>query len=199
MINFWHNVLPWWKSPFSSFVAVFWWFLLSNASIMLYNICYWWFLLSQGNWWTKYLAHSKIWRPKPCLVTLDSFYLLTADLTLEWSGGSRFHPLSHIHAKTPFSCIETVANTLNHRCIVVFDQLWANVTPTLNTAFPSTNVHAKWWIHCLLISSTPLLSHATSICNLPKYVHGVFWCFLGQLANLGDLSIQHHLCLHNYV
>ena len=97
----------------SSFVAVFWWFLPSNAPITLYDICYWWFFLSQGNQWTKYLAHPKIWRPKPCLlifaslVTLDSFHLLlssqlTADLTLEWNGGSIFHPLSHIYAKTLF-------------------------------------------------------------------------------------------------
>ena len=91
---------------------------------MPYNIYYWWLFLSQGNQWTKYLAHPKIQRPKPCLlmfvslVTLDSFHL-TADLTPEWSGGSMFQPLSHIYAKTPFCCIETVAyNTLNswHSC-----------------------------------------------------------------------------------
>ena len=85
---------------------------------MLYNIRYWWFFLSQGNQWTKYLAHPKIQRSKPCLlilaslVALDSFHLLqstqlTADLTLEWS-----------------YCIETAANNaLNRRCIVVFDRL----------------------------------------------------------------------------
>ena len=60
---------------------------------MLSNICYWWFFLSQGYQWTKYLAHSKIWRPKSCLqmfvslVALDGsclllFTRLTADLTL---------------------------------------------------------------------------------------------------------------------
>ena len=47
-----------------------WWFLFSNAPIMLYNICYWWFFLSQGNQWTKYLAHPKIRRPKPSLLML---------------------------------------------------------------------------------------------------------------------------------
>ena len=125
-----------------------WWFFFpSNAPIMLYNICCWWFFLSQGNQWTKYVAHPKIWRPKPCLlmfaslISLDSFHLLlstqlTVDLTPEWSGRSIFHPLSHIYAKTPFCCIETVANnTLNHWHIVAFDRLWANVAPTLNIAF----------------------------------------------------------------
>ena len=34
------------------------------------------------------------------------------------------------------------------------------------------------------------LSHTTSIYDWPKWVCGVFWCFLGQL------SIQHHLCLY---
>ena len=138
------------------------------------------------------------------LVTLDGFHLqlsiqLTADLTLEWSGRSMFHPLSHIYTKTPFCCSETVANnSLNCQRVIIFDWLWANVSPSLNTAFSLTNVHVKWWIHCFLISSTPLLSYATSIYDRPKRVCGVF-CFLGQLSNLGDLSIQHHLCLYDCV
>ena len=127
---------------FISFVAIFWWFLSSNTPIMLYNIRYWQFFLSQGNRWTKYLAHPKIWRSKLCLLmfvslfTLDGFHILlftqlTANVTQEWSGGSMFHWLSH--AKTPFCCIETVANNaLNCWCIVVFDQLWAN-SPSLWT------------------------------------------------------------------
>ena len=71
---------------------------------------------------------------------------MTADLTPEWSCGSMLHPLSHIYVKTPFCCVETVAtNALNRRRVVVFDQLWVNAPPTLNTAFSLTNVHAKWW------------------------------------------------------
>ena len=39
---------------------------------------------------------------------------LSWQLICEWSGGSMFHPLSHIYSKTHFSCVETVANnTLN--------------------------------------------------------------------------------------
>ena len=57
-------------------------------------------------------------------------------------------------------------NALNHQHIVVFDWLWANAVPTLNTAFSLTNIHAKWWIHC------PLISHATLIYDQPKRV---FW------------------------
>ena len=72
-------------------------------------------------------------------------------------------------------------------------------TPTLNTAFSLTNVHAKWWIRCLLISSTPRLSHTTSIYDRPKRVCGFFWCFLGQLPNLGDLNVQQRLCLYDCV
>ena len=97
----------------SSFVAIFWWFLPSNAPVMLYNICYWWFFFSKDNQWTKYLAYPKIRKPKPCLlmfasfVTLDGFYLLlfaqlTANLTLGWSGGSILHPLAHIFCKNSF-------------------------------------------------------------------------------------------------
>ena len=170
----WYSALSWWKSTFFFFICGrFFAISSSNTPIMLYNICYWWLFFSQGNWWTKYLVHPKIWRPKPCLlmfaslVALNGFCLLlstklTADLTPEWIGGSIFYPLSHIYTKTPFCCVETVANnTLNCQHIVVFDQLWANMIPTFNRAFSLTNVFAKWWIHCLLIFSSSLLSHAT--------------------------------------
>ena len=117
---------------------------------------------------------------------------LTTYLTLEWSGGSIFHPLSNIYAKTPFCCIETAANNaLNRRCVVVFDRLWANAAPTLSTAFSLTNVHAKRWIPCLLISSNPLLSHSISIYDRPKRVCGVFFFFLlfsGTTAEFGRLK-----------
>ena len=79
------------------------------------------------------------------LVALDGFHLLlstqlTTDLSPGGSGGSIFHPLSHIYAKTYFCCVETVANNaLNRRRVVVFDRLWANAAPILNTSFLLTN------------------------------------------------------------
>ena len=140
------------------------------------------------------------------LVTLDGFHLLlstqlTADLTSEWSGGSMFHPLSYIYTNTTFYHVETVANnSLNRRCVVIFDWLWANATPTLNTAFSLTNVHAKWWIHCFLISSTLLLSYATSIYDWPKRGWWSFWVFSRSTAKFGwpecsasFVSVQPHL------
>ena len=87
-----------------------------------------------------------------------------------------FHPLPHIYAKT-FCCIETVAHNTLNRQHFVFDWLWANAVSTLGTAFSLTNIHAKWWIHCLLISSTPLLSHATPIYNRPKRICDIFGVF----------------------
>ena len=107
--------------------------------------------------WCLTLAGPKIRRSKPCLemfaslVTLDGFHLLlssqlTTDLIPEWCGDSMFHPLSHIYAKTSFCCVETVANNaLNRQCVVVFDRLRVNATPTVTTAFSLTKVHAKWW------------------------------------------------------
>ena len=89
-----------------------------------------------------------------CFGRLSPAAIHSADcrfLTPEWSGGSMFHPLSHIYTKTPFCCIETVTNDALNCQQVVFDWLWANAAPTLNTAFSLTNVHAKWWIHCFLI------------------------------------------------
>ena len=80
---------------------------------MLYNIHCWWFFLSHYSQWRKYLVHPKIRRPKPCLLIFASlvalggfhrllFTQLTADLTPECSGGSMFHPVSHICAKKSF-------------------------------------------------------------------------------------------------
>ena len=169
------------------------WFLPSSEPIMLYDIHYWCSFFSQGKQGTKYLAHPKIQRPKPCLlmfaslVTLDGFHLLlssqlTAILTLEWSSGSMFHPLSQIYAKTPFCCIRTVANkVLICQRVVVFNQLWTNMAPTLNTAFSLPNVHAKWGIHCPLISSTPLLFHFTI--NQKEFVK--FLLFSERTAEFG--------------
>ena len=91
-------------------------FFLQMHQKMLYNICYWWFSLSQGNQWTKYLAHPKIRRPKTCLlmfvslVAEDSFHLLlypqlTADLTLEWSGGSNVSSIvTYLHKNSFLFC-----------------------------------------------------------------------------------------------
>ena len=105
------------------------------------------------------------------LWTAFTFYCLLCWLPV-WlqSGGSMFHPLSHIYAKTPFCYVETVANC-------VFDWLSTNAAPTLNTAFLLTNIHTKWWICCFLKSSTPLLSHTTSIYDQPKWVCEVFGVF----------------------
>ena len=190
----------------SSFVAIFCWFLPSNVPIMLYNICYWWLFLSQGNWGTKYLAYPKIQRPKPCLlmfaslVALDSFHQLLstqlmANLTLEWSGGSLFHPLSHINSKTPFCCIETVANnTLNHQH-VVFDRLWAN--------FKHNFLIDKCSCKMVNILPSDIFNSSAISCNFnlqsARMSLWSFWCFLRQLPNFSDLSVQHHLCMYNRI
>ena len=126
---------------FSSFVAVFWRFLLSKTPILLYRIRYWWFFLYQDNRWTKYRAHPKIPKLKPyllmfaSLITLYSFQRLlttqlTADLTAEWSGGSRFHPLSHIYAY--FVALKQLQTTFWIAKSLLF---WLTVSKRNNTRF----------------------------------------------------------------
>ena len=122
----------------------------------------------------------KIRRPKPCqlmfasLVTLDGFHLLlstqlTADLTPEQSIESMFHLLSHIYAKTPFCCNETVANnTLNRRRVVVFDLLSKRGT-NFEHSFFSDKCSCKMVNNCLL--------HAISIYGRLKRICGVFSVF----------------------
>ena len=209
MIDLWHGALSGWNSAFFLFICGH---FSAISSFKCTNNAIWYLLLMvipfsrQNN-----LVLPKMQRPRPCLllfvslVALDAFHLLlstqlTANLTPEWNGRSMFHPLSHIYTKTPICCVETVVNnTLNCRYIIVFDRRWANTAPTLNTSLSLTNVYAKRRIHCLLISSTCLLSHTTSIYDRPKQICGVFWCFLGQLSNLGHLSVQYHLCLYNHI
>ena len=82
------------------------------------------------------------------------------------------------HEKFPFYCAETAPNrALNRRCVVDFDRLWGNALPISNRAFSCSNVHAKWWMHCLLISPRCQLSHATSIYYQPKPFCGFFYIF----------------------
>ena len=150
--------------------------------------------------------HPKIWRPKPYLQMFTSGRFGQVLPAAVHSADCRFdsgvkwwiqvqYIVTYLH-KNSFLGAETVTNKALNRQHVVFDRLWANAAPTLNTAFSLTNVHAKWWIYCLLIASTPLLSLANSIYDRPKWVW-VFWCFPGQLLNLGNLSIQQHLCLYD--
>ena len=90
-------------------MATFWWFLPSNAPIMLYDIHYWSFFLSQGNRWTKYLAHPKIQKSKPCLlmfaplVTLDGFHLQqSTQLSANLTPGSMFISIAKYLCKNSF-------------------------------------------------------------------------------------------------
>ena len=184
-IDLWHVALSWWKSSFFFFCGRFWQFLPSNASIMLYNICYWWFFLSQGNQWTKYLAHSKIRKPKACLlmfaslVTLDGFHLLlstqlTADLTLEWSGGSMFHPLLHIYAKLLFVTLKQLQSMLWIVNVLLFFIDYEQMRHTLWTQlshwqiFMQNGEYTAFWY---------LQSYSTSIYNRPKRACRVFFVF----------------------
>ena len=174
---------------------------------MLYNICYWLFFLFQGNL-SKYLAHPKIRRSKPSLlmfVSLDGFHLLlstqlTADLTSEWSGRSMFHPLSYIYTKTPFCCVEIIANnTLNRRRVVVFDWLGANAHPLWTQLshwqmFMQNGEYTTFWYLQLI-----LLSHATSIYDWSKRVWSLL-VFSGITAKFGRpehlalfVSVRTHL------
>ena len=210
-IDLWHGALSWWKSTFSSFVVVFRRFLPSNVPIMLNYIHYCWFFLSQGNRWTKYLVHTKIRKPKLCLlmfaslVALDGSHRLlsaqlTADLTPKWSCGSMLHPLSHIYAKKLLYFSWNSGK--QHSESSTLCCLWSTVTKrgiSFEHSFFNWQIFMHWWIHCRLIFSTPLLLHATSIYDWQKRVNGFFFYFLGQMPNVCDPSIQHHLCLFNHV
>ena len=102
--------------------------------------------------------------------------------------------LSHIYAKHPFCYVETVVNNALN-CQHVFYQLWANAAPTVNTVFSLTNVHAKWWIHCLLISSVSLLSDGTSIYDWSKWVCRVFFGIFRDNCQIWATRVFNIICV----
>ena len=103
-----------------------------------------------------------------------------------------FHPLSHTIWNNPFYRAETAPNSALKSSTSYF---WSTVSKR-GTHFEQSvlcsNVHTKWWIHSLLISLRCQLSHAISIHDWPKPFCGRFLCFLEQLRNLGDPSLQYH-------
>ena len=185
-----------------AFLAVFWWFLPLNASV-----CYIIFAID-GSSFLKIIN-------EPCTSQNTEAKTLPADVCVFGRFGqlstdavhsmdcwfvSRVKCWIHISSivtylrKSSFllhwNTFKQRSESSTHCCF------WSTVIKSasnLNTAFSFSNVHAKWWIHCLLISSAALLSHTTSIYDWLKRV------FLGQLPNIGALSIQHHLCLYDRV
>ena len=156
---------------------------------MLYDICYWWFFLSSVNRWTKYLAHPKIQRPKSCLpmfvslVALDRFHLL---LSTQWSGGFKFHPLSHIYAKTPFCWVETVANNTElstHCCF------WLTVNKSC-THFEHSSLIDN--CSCKMVNTLPsdIFNSSAISCNFNLWMAKTsLWSFLvfsGTTAGFGQ-------------
>ena len=87
--------------------------------------------------------------------------------------------LSFIHShiftqKLFFVELKQLQKSSTHCCF------WSTVNKRgirFDHSFLLKDLHAKWWIHCLLMPSTLLLSHDTSIYNRLKRVYGVFCVF----------------------
>ena len=96
------------------------------------------------------------------------------EYNLKWSDGSRFHPVSNINAKTPFCCKQC-----SEHSFLIYKCSWK-----MNT-LPSD------------IFNTSAILHNFNLW-LAK-MSWDFWCFPGQLPNLGDqcpasfVSVWQHL------
>ena len=120
-------------------------------------------------------------------VALDGFHSLlsphlTVDLTLKCSNRSMFYPLSQLHEKSfslRWNSSKQLSDSSTHCC---FWLTMRNCVTILNRAFSCSNVYAKWWKHCLLISLTYQLSHVTLIYDRPKQFCGLFFTFCGRTA-----------------
>ena len=134
------------------------------------------------------------------LIALNSFHLLTStqlttNLTLEWSGGSMFHPLSHIYAKTPFCCAETTfwivdallflidcsksSTHFEHSFLV--DKCVCKMVNTLSSdIFDSSAISRNF----------NLLSVKTSLWS---------FFFSRTTAESSNSAVQHRLCLYDHI
>ena len=68
----------------------------------------------------------------------------------------------------------------------------------VQTRHPLWTQHTQYWIHCLLIFSSPLLSHTISIYDRPKRVCGVFWCFPKSTREF-LIQTRTHIHIHIYI
>ena len=152
-----------------------------------------------------------MWRLEPCLlmfaslVTLDGFHLLmstqlTANLTPEWSGGSMFHPLSHIYEKNSFllcwnSCKQRSESST--RCC-----FWSTVSKR-GTHFEHNFLIDKYSCKIVSTLSSDIFNSSAISRNFnlrsAKTSLWIFWYFPEQLLNLGDLSVHQHLRLYDRV
>ena len=206
--------MTWWivlvKEHFSfSFVVIFWPFLPSNAPIKQYYICYWWFFLSQGNQWTKYLVHSKILRPKPCLLMFALWLAFICSCPLSWLTISLLSQVVdpcfiHCHIfmqKLLFVALKQLQSTLwivdellfLIDCEQMCHPLWIQLSHW-QMYMQKDEYTAFWYLQLLCY-----LMQLQFTIGRNKFVEVFFLCFLGQLPNLGDLSIQHHLCLYDRI
>ena len=158
------------------------------------------FFLPQGSRWTKYVAHPKIRRPKPCLLMFAS--LVTVSWLLIWILSEVVDPcFNHYHKfmQNIFSYVETVSNMLwiVNASLTLIDceqtvhPLWTHLSHW--RIFMKNGEYTAFWYPRLL------LSQASSVYDRPKQVCAVFWCFPEPMPNLGDLSVRHHVCHYDNI
>ena len=132
------------------------------------------------------------------LVIFDGVHLLlstqlTVDLTPEWSDGSIFNYLSNIYAETHFCCVEIVANNTESwtRCCC-----WSTVSKR------ATHFQESFLIDecsCKMMSTLPSDTFNSSTISRNFNLRSAKNEFVEQLLNLGDLSVQHPLCLYDRI
>ena len=141
-------------------------------------------------------SSQNIWRPKPCLlmfaslVALSGFHLqlstqLTTDLTPYF-----------IHCHTFLLCWNSCKQCSELLTCCCF---WSTVSKH-GTHFEHSFFLDK--CSCKMVNTLPsdiFNSSAISYNFNLQLVKMSLWSFLGQLPNLGDLSVQHHLYLCNYI
>ena len=211
-INFWHGALSGWKSTFSSsFMAIFWRILHSNAPIMLYNIRYWCFFFSQGNLWTKYMTHPGIRGPKPLLADVCVFGRFGRfSPAAVHSANCRFNSRVKwwIHILSIVTCLPKNSFLLrwnickrrsesSTRCC-----FWSTVSECgahCEISFLLEKCLCKMVnaLHSDIFNSSVISRNFNLRSAKTSYWRVFFVCFPGQLPNLGDLSIQHVLSVQS--
>ena len=142
--------------------------------------------------------------PADVWVTLDSFHLLlSTQLTADFDSRVKWwlyvsSIVTYLHKNSFLLCW----NSCKQRSKSLTHCFWSTVSKC-GTHFEYSFLIDK--CSCKMMNTLPSDTFSSSAISrnfnlrLSKQVSGVFWCYSGQLPNLGDLSVQHHLCLYDCI
>ena len=196
----------------SSFVAIFF-FFFCDFFLQIHQYCYIIFAIDGSSFPKVIDEQNRLCIPKYrgqnlacwclCLWLLWTAFTCCCPLgwLLIWLQNEVVDPCfihGHIFTQKLLVVLKQLQTTLNRRHLFLIDceqtqhSLWTKLSH--RQIFMQNGEYIAIWylqLHCYLTQLQFTISQN-------KFVE-FFWCFSGQLPNLGNLSIQHHLCLYDHI